>query len=109
MGIGVGYFMMDSNDSINAISKFQKKQAVDVDENWDDSEYHYTMWMERKADLAKKAVSNSKDYKEATRLVKDINTNMEDTTKPKEKKGLLDYWWALVGVYFFFKMIFRSD
>jgi len=82
---------MDSNDSLNVISKLNLQQVEEpiVEETQDDSE---------KAEIAKKA-----NAQEA------INTTDDNTSDKVEGIGKLftDWWWVLVGLYFF-RGIFSS-
>lgn len=120
IGIGIGVSLMDSNNSLNAVNKVYYGKKEEPKNAVDKIEKNEKNIKEKIAEIKEK-ITDSETYEQATDLIKDlkekeeekpkesINNNMEDTTKPKEKKGLLDYWWALVGVYFFFKMIFGSD
>lgn len=119
MGFGVFYIMMDSNKSINVVSKFQQQQKAKTNDGvvgagstkYTDPKVEVKEKTETKDNSLENILkeANEQANKAINDLQEAINTTDDDTSEKEGGIGKLftDWWWVLVGLYFF-RGIFTS-
>ena len=122
VGVGIWSIWMDSNDSLNAISKLNLQQVEEPIAKTDSVEVTgdsktktgYGKGYSEKAYLkAKLKEEGTKLREEAKKLREELKEaiNTTDSEKDDEENGIWklisEYWWIVVGLYFF-RGIFSS-
>lgn len=97
VGFGIWSIFMDSSDSINVITQLQQQE---VKQEVKQEERGLEELLTEAKELGDKAIE---EVKEA------INTTKDSDSESEEEEGsIFDYWWTVVGIYFFFRM-FSGD
>ncbi len=91
VGFGIWSIFMDSSDSINVITQLQQQQEVTQE-----------VTQEVKEDFLTKA------NQQAGEVIEEIKKKINTTESEEEEGSIFDYWWTVVGIYFFFRM-FSGD